>query len=144
MEPSRWDPSCERGNHGQKINTALCHANTMICGHPRIRQENSKWKFRHRRWIWLDYEQQSVSANLGLLLGKFDLEPNTRVVEHFLIFPTLICMSWYNKRFKSYEILKLAGLLEFCAEQIWVVWEIWTFDPDTNWISGNFLYYHCR
>jgi hypothetical protein len=59
-------------------------------------------KFRHRRWIWLDCNLQSVSANMGLLCGKSDLEPNTRVVDHFLIFPIVIFMPLYDIRFRSY------------------------------------------
>jgi hypothetical protein len=36
------------------------------------------------------------------------MEPNTRVVEHFLIFPTVICTPQYDKRSKSYEFLSIS------------------------------------
>jgi hypothetical protein len=44
MEPSRWDPSCEKSNHGRKINAPSCWWSTMTGVHPWIRQENFKTK----------------------------------------------------------------------------------------------------
>jgi hypothetical protein len=39
MEPSRRDPSCEKINHGHKINTTPYRGNTMTGRHPQICQE---------------------------------------------------------------------------------------------------------
>jgi hypothetical protein len=38
----------------------------------------------------------------------------------------------------SYVILKSAGLLEFCSEQICIVWEIWSFDLYQMESQGTF------
>jgi hypothetical protein len=100
-------------------------------------KKTSKQKFRHRRWIWLDCEQQSVSANLGLLWGKSDLETNTRAVENFLIFQTVICTPWYDLQFRSYVFSKSVGLLKFWADQVWTIWEPSTFDSKSSTITEN-------
>jgi hypothetical protein len=81
-----------------------------------------KWKFWHRRRIWLDCKQQSISANLGLLWGKSDLEPNTRVIEHSL-FPTVIYTPWYDKRSKSYDFLNISQATISLCWQTEITWE---------------------
>jgi hypothetical protein len=43
-------------------------------------KKTSKQNFWHQHWIWLDCKEQSISAKLGLLWGKSNQEPNTRVV----------------------------------------------------------------
>jgi hypothetical protein len=85
-------------------------------------KKTSKQKFWHRRQTGLDYEQQSVSANLGLLWGKSDLEPDTRVVEHFLIFPTVIYTPRYDKRSKSYEFLNISQAIVSLCWQTGTTW----------------------
>jgi hypothetical protein len=42
-----------------------------------------------------------------------DEEFNTRVIEYFYLFPTVICAPRYNKRFRIYAILKSVRLLKF-------------------------------
>jgi hypothetical protein len=49
---------------------------------------------------------------------KSDLAFNITDIENFLIFPTVISTPRYDKRFRSYNFLKLIGLLEFCPGQI--------------------------
>jgi hypothetical protein len=49
--------------------------------------------FCHRRKFWLDYEQLSENAILVLTWLESDQELNTRVIEYFLIFPMIICIS---------------------------------------------------
>jgi hypothetical protein len=83
-----------------------------------------------------------VSANLGQLWWKSVLEPNTGVVEHFLIFPTVIFMPWYNKLFGSYDFWKSTRLLKFCSEHIQAFWEFCNPDPNSKLILGNFHFQH--
>jgi hypothetical protein len=71
----------------------------------------------------------SQKVKLELLWGKSDHEPNIRVVEHFLIFPTVICTPWYGQWFRRYDVSKLIRLLKFCYEHNWAFWKIWMFDP---------------
>jgi hypothetical protein len=74
------------------------------------------------RQIWLDCEQQPKNAKPGLLWWKFNMEPNTRIVKHFLIFPTVICTNWYDKQFKSYEILNISqAVVSLC----WLTGTTW-------------------
>jgi hypothetical protein len=44
---------------------------------------------------------------------KSDLAFNRTDIENFLIFPTVISTPRYDKRFRSYDFLKLTWLLEF-------------------------------
>jgi hypothetical protein len=113
----------------------------MTGGHPRIRHETWKRKSQHWRRNWLDCKQQSVSVKLGLLWGKSVLESNTRVVEHILIFPTVICMPSYDQRFVSYDFWKSTKSLKFCSERIRVFWEFCNTDPNSKVILGNI---HCQ
>jgi hypothetical protein len=94
--------------------------------------------------IWLDCKRQSKNSILELTCLEYDQDPNTIIIEYSFLFPTVIYTPWYHPRFMSYAVLKSAVLLKFWAEQIWAIWEICTFDPNTNRISGNFQYYHCR
>jgi hypothetical protein len=140
MEPSRWDPSCEKSNHGHKINTTSCCGNTMTGGNPWIDQENFKTKILTptSNLTWLQLAVRNFES--GTVASVIWLRSEYQICKKLPIFPTVICTPRYDKRFRSYAILKSAGQLEFCSEQIWVVWEIWTFDPNTNRISGNFQY----
>jgi hypothetical protein len=52
-----------------------------------------------------------------------DVDLNRKGIDKFLIFPTVICTPWYDKRFRGYAILKSIGLLNFWADQIWSIWE---------------------
>jgi hypothetical protein len=74
------------------------------------------------------------------LLPESDLELNWKDIEKFLIFLTVICTPRYDKLFRSYEILKWAGLLELWADQIWAIWEFQTFESNPNKISESFQY----
>jgi hypothetical protein len=47
-----------------------------------------------------------------------DLELNRKDIDNYLIFPTVISTLRYDKRFRSYNFLKLTGLLRFWADQI--------------------------
>jgi hypothetical protein len=49
---------------------------------------------------------------------EYDLDLNIKVIEKFLIFPTVICTPPYNKWFRSNAILKSTRLLNFWAGQI--------------------------
>jgi hypothetical protein len=42
-----------------------------------------------------------------------DLELNIKDLENFPIFPMVISTPRYDKRFRSYDFLKLTGLLRF-------------------------------
>jgi hypothetical protein len=46
-----------------------------------------------------------------------DLELNRKDLENFPIFPMVIITPQYDKRFRSYDFLKLTGLLRFWADQ---------------------------
>jgi hypothetical protein len=48
------------------------------------------------------------------------MEHNRKDLENFPISPTVISTPRYNKQFESYGFLKLAGLLKFWADQIFV------------------------
>jgi hypothetical protein len=97
-------------------------------GHAWILPMQPKHDFKYRHQIWLNCEWQSENAILVLKWLESDKDLITRDIECFLLFPKVICTLLYDKWFKIYVILKLAGLLEFCSEQICIVWEIWTFD----------------
>jgi hypothetical protein len=56
-------------------------------------------------------------SNLKLLYLEYDLELYTKIIEDFLSFPMIIYMPTYDQRFKSYELWKLSGLLNFCSGQ---------------------------
>jgi hypothetical protein len=43
---------------------------------------------------------------------------NIKYIENFLIFPMVISTPRYDKQFRSYDFLKLTGLLRFYADQI--------------------------
>jgi hypothetical protein len=154
--------SCQRETEitlfGMGINTILwkepswiydkCHIMLLEHhggGHPWFLPEDFKTK---KIWcrcrIWLDCVQQLVGVKLGVLWGEPDQEINTRAVDHFLIFPMVICTPWYDKQCRSYAILKSIGQLEFLGEQSWEIWETWTFDPKPNGISENFQWCYCR
>jgi hypothetical protein len=47
-----------------------------------------------------------------------DVELNIKDIENFLIFTMVISTPRYDKRFRSYDLLKLIGLLNLCADQI--------------------------
>jgi hypothetical protein len=47
-----------------------------------------------------------------------DLELNREDIEKFFIIPMVISTPRYDKRFRSYDFLKLTGLLKFCPDQI--------------------------
>jgi hypothetical protein len=51
------------------------------------------------------------------LQPESDLELNIKDIEKFLIFPTVIYKLQYNKRFRSYDFLKLTGLLKLHSGQ---------------------------
>jgi hypothetical protein len=104
---------------------------------PRKLQNESFW---HRRQIWLGYEQQSENSILVLMCPESEQTLIIRVIEYFLIFLKVNCMPRYNKRFRSYEILKSTGLLKLHSGQNWLSWDIWTFAPTSNVISGNLQY----
>jgi hypothetical protein len=101
-----------------------------------------QWKCWHWRQIWLDCEQQSEFLNLGLFYREFDHELNTRVIEYFLLFPTVTCTPRYDERFRCYDFWKLTGSLKFCSRQNWISWEFSTFDSNSNAISENLQYQH--
>jgi hypothetical protein len=48
-----------------------------------------------------------------LFQPESDLELNRKYIENFLIFLTVISTSQYDKRFRSYDFLKLTGLIRF-------------------------------
>jgi hypothetical protein len=75
------------------------------------------------------------SWTLMPLRSEYNMEINIKDVERFLFFPSVICTPRYDWWFRSYVILKLAGLLKFRSGQVWAVWEIWASDPKTNTIS---------
>jgi hypothetical protein len=94
-----------KGNHyGYMMNITPCCWNMAIF---KSAKKTSKRKPLNCRQIWLDCEQQSENAKPGLLCWKYNLEPITRVVEYFLIFPTVICMPRFNEWFRSYEFLNI-------------------------------------
>jgi hypothetical protein len=83
-------------------------------------------------------KQRSGIPNLGLWLES-GIDPNTRVLEHFLIFPTVIYMPWYEQRFRSYDFWKFNRVAEISVlSKNWVIWETWTFDRKSDAISWNF------
>jgi hypothetical protein len=47
-----------------------------------------------------------------------DLDLNRKDIENFLILPTVIRTPRYDKRFRSYDFLKVTRLLRFWADQI--------------------------
>jgi hypothetical protein len=47
-----------------------------------------------------------------------DPELNRKDIENFVILPTVISTPGYDKRFRNYDFLKLAGLLRFWADLI--------------------------
>jgi hypothetical protein len=47
-----------------------------------------------------------------------DLDLNRKDIENFLILKMVISTPRYDKRFRSYDFLKLTGLLRFWADQI--------------------------
>jgi hypothetical protein len=74
-------------------------------------KNSSKRKLWHSRQIQLNCDQQTKIVNLRLFWGKSDDELNTTVKENFLRFLMVSCTPSYDKRFRSYVILKLTGLL---------------------------------
>jgi hypothetical protein len=64
------------------------------------------------------------TSNLESTWLESDQDLNTIVIEYFLIFPTVTCTPRYDKRFRSYDFLKLTGLLKFCPTQNQVSREI--------------------
>jgi hypothetical protein len=62
-----------------------------------------------------DLTASNSQKNLILVLTwlEYDQELNTGVIEYFMLFPTVICAPRYDKRFRSYAILRLARLLKF-------------------------------
>jgi hypothetical protein len=79
-----------------------CHDRCPSLNPSRKLQNKNFW---HRRQIWLDCKQQSENSILVLTCQESDWEPNTIVIEHSFIFPTVIYTSRYGKRFRSYEFL---------------------------------------
>jgi hypothetical protein len=51
------------------------------------------------------------------LQPESDLDLNRKDIDKFLIFPTVICTPRYDKRFRSYDFLKLTGLLKLRSGQ---------------------------
>jgi hypothetical protein len=129
--------SYEMNHHGYMMNITWCYGNTMVVAILEFSKKTSKWKFWHRRQLWLDCEQQSEIANLRLLWGKSNHDLNTTIAEHFLSFVTDIYTLSCDQQFRSYELWTLTRLLKFCSIQNGVSWEILTFDPNSNAISGN-------
>jgi hypothetical protein len=72
-----------------------------------------KRKIWHQRQIWIDCEQPPENAILVLMWLETDEEYNTSVIEYFFLFPTVISTPRYDTWFRSYAILKSAGLLKF-------------------------------
>jgi hypothetical protein len=95
----------------------------MVVANLEFFKKTSKQNFWHRRQIWLNCEQQLENSIPVLIWFESDEESNTNVIEYIFIFPTVICAPRYDKRFRSYAILKSAGLLKFWADQIWAIWE---------------------
>jgi hypothetical protein len=52
------------------------------------------------------------------LQPESELELNRKDLENFLVFSMVISTPRYDKRFESYDFLKLAGQLRFWADQI--------------------------
>jgi hypothetical protein len=77
---------------------------------PRKLQNENFW---HWRQIWHDCEQQLENSILTLTCLESYQETNTIVIEYSFIFSTVIYTPWYDKRFRSYAILKSVGRLEF-------------------------------
>jgi hypothetical protein len=69
-------------------------------------KKTSKQKFWHRRQIWLDYNWRPENSILVLTCLESDQEFNTIVIDDSFLFPTVICTSWYEKRFRSYSIFE--------------------------------------
>jgi hypothetical protein len=103
---------------------------------PRKLQNEIFW---HRHQIWLDYKQQSENSILALTCLKSDWEPNTIVIEDSFLFPTVIYMPWFDKWFRSYAILKLAGRLEFLCWVDLAIWEFYPFESSPSTISEKLL-----
>jgi hypothetical protein len=85
----------------------------MTGGHPQIHQENFKTKIlaliSNLTWLHNIYKYHILMP----LQPESDLDLNRMDIEKFVIFPTVICTSRYDKWFRSYEILKSAKLLKF-------------------------------
>jgi hypothetical protein len=124
------------GNHyGYMMNTTSCCWNVVIF---ESANKTSKTKTSlNCRQIWLDCKQQSENAKPGLLWWKSNLEPNTRVVEHFLIFSTVICAPRYDKWSNSYELLNISQAAISLCWQSGTTQENCIFDHPSIIISEN-------
>jgi hypothetical protein len=101
-------PSYERSHQGYLLNITSCCWNVLGSGHLWIFQPDVKTiNFFHCRQIWLDREQQSETSNLGLLSLESDWMLNTKVLEDFLSFLTVINIPSYGQWFGCYDFWKL-------------------------------------
>jgi hypothetical protein len=62
---------------------------------------------------WLDYEKQPEIVSLRLLRLESGKDLNTKFIENFPRFLTVIYTPWYDPRFRSYAISNSTELLEF-------------------------------
>jgi hypothetical protein len=108
--------------HRYMMNITACCWNVIGSSHLQIYQQDIKQKCWHRCQIWLDCEQQSQIANLGLFWGESDHEFNTTVEENILSFPVIFYTASDDQRFGSYDFWKCTGLLKFCSRQNWASW----------------------